>query len=38
MFANTYGIEGVKHVIQLLKGEIAIDAASLGVPDLMETN
>ncbi|KAL4962417.1 FMN-dependent dehydrogenase [Aspergillus stella-maris] len=34
MFANTYGVEGVQKAIQLLKHEIAIDAANLGVPDL----
>ncbi|KAL4914477.1 FMN-dependent dehydrogenase [Aspergillus aurantiobrunneus] len=34
MFANAYGVEGVKHAIQLLKHEIAIDAANLGVADL----
>lgn len=34
MFANTYGVEGVKHAIQLLKHEIAIDAGNLGVGDL----
>ncbi|KAE8153358.1 S-2-hydroxy-acid oxidase [Aspergillus avenaceus] len=34
MFANVYGVDGVKHAIQLLKHEIAIDAANLGVSDL----
>ncbi|KAL4769721.1 FMN-dependent dehydrogenase [Aspergillus nidulans var. acristatus] len=34
MYANAYGAEGVRHAIQLLKHEIAIDAANLGVPDL----
>ncbi|KAL4786390.1 FMN-dependent dehydrogenase [Aspergillus varians] len=34
MFANAYGVDGVKHAIQLLKHEIAIDAGNLGVPDL----
>ncbi|KAL4924592.1 FMN-dependent dehydrogenase [Aspergillus undulatus] len=34
MYANTYGVEGVTKAIQLLKHEIAIDAANLGVPDL----
>ncbi|KAL4976601.1 FMN-dependent dehydrogenase [Aspergillus desertorum] len=34
MYANAYGVEGVKRAIQLLKHEIAIDAANLGVPDL----
>ncbi|KAL4871200.1 hypothetical protein BDV12DRAFT_32109 [Aspergillus spectabilis] len=34
MYANAYGVEGVKHAIQLLKHEIAIDAGNLGVGDL----
>ncbi|KAL4997487.1 FMN-dependent dehydrogenase [Aspergillus recurvatus] len=34
MYANAYGVEGVRHAIQLLKHEIAIDAANLGVADL----
>ncbi|KAI9370300.1 FMN-dependent dehydrogenase [Aspergillus egyptiacus] len=34
MYANAYGAEGVQRAIQLLKREIAIDAANLGVPDL----
>lgn len=38
MFANAYGVEGVKHAIQLLKHEIAIDAGNLGVPDLKKIN
>ncbi|KAL2821295.1 FMN-dependent dehydrogenase, partial [Aspergillus cavernicola] len=36
MYANAYGVDGVKHAIQLLKHEIAIDAANLGVADLKE--
>ncbi|KAL6229787.1 hypothetical protein BDW75DRAFT_88217 [Aspergillus navahoensis] len=36
MYANAYGVEGVKRAIQLLKHEIAIDAANLGVPDLQK--
>jgi isopentenyl diphosphate isomerase/L-lactate dehydrogenase-like FMN-dependent dehydrogenase len=38
MFANTYGVDGVKHAIQLLKHEIAIDAGNLGLPDLKKIN
>lgn len=38
MFANTYGVDGVKHAIQLLKHEIAIDSGNLGLPDLKEIN
>ncbi|KAL2862439.1 S-2-hydroxy-acid oxidase [Aspergillus lucknowensis] len=34
MFANAYGVEGVRHAIQLLKHELAIDAGNLGLPDL----
>jgi len=34
MYANCYGWEGVKKAIDLLKHEIAIDAANLGVGDL----
>ncbi|KAL2847813.1 S-2-hydroxy-acid oxidase [Aspergillus pseudoustus] len=36
MFANAFGVDGVKHAIQLLKHEIAIDAGNLGVADLKE--
>ncbi|OJJ06302.1 hypothetical protein ASPVEDRAFT_154362 [Aspergillus versicolor CBS 583.65] len=38
MFANTYGVDGVKHAIQLLKHEIAINAGNLGLPDLKKIN
>ncbi|KAB8236632.1 S-2-hydroxy-acid oxidase [Aspergillus alliaceus] len=34
MYSNTYGVEGVKRAIQLLKHEIAIDAGNLGVAHL----
>ncbi|KAI1506289.1 FMN-dependent dehydrogenase [Biscogniauxia marginata] len=34
MYANVYGTEGVKKAIQILKHEIAIDAANAGVADL----
>jgi len=34
MFANVYGTAGVKKAIDLLKHEISIDAANLGVADL----
>ncbi|KKY25512.1 putative2-hydroxy-acid oxidase [Phaeomoniella chlamydospora] len=36
MYANAYGTEGVKHAIDLLKHEVAIDAANLGVADLKD--
>ncbi|RYP17647.1 hypothetical protein DL767_009973 [Monosporascus sp. MG133] len=32
MFANTYGVEGVRKAIRVLKAEIAADAAQLGHP------
>ncbi|TDZ32204.1 Cytochrome b2 [Colletotrichum spinosum] len=38
MFANTYGADGVARAAQLLKHEIAIDAANLGVADLKQIN
>ncbi|KAI8244131.1 hypothetical protein K4K57_000804 [Colletotrichum sp. SAR 10_99] len=38
MFANTYGAEGVARAAQLLKHEIAIDAANLGVANLKQIN
>lgn len=38
MYANAYGAEGVEKAIQLLKHEIAIDAANLGVGDLKKIN
>lgn len=34
MFSNVYGVDGVKRVIEMLKHEVAIDAANLGVGDL----
>ncbi|KAI8960351.1 FMN-dependent alpha-hydroxy acid dehydrogenase [Daldinia sp. FL1419] len=34
MYANVYGTEGVKRAIEILKHEIAIDAANAGVADL----
>ncbi|OTA98279.1 hypothetical protein M426DRAFT_259312 [Hypoxylon sp. CI-4A] len=34
MYANVYGTEGVKKVIDILKHEIAIDAANAGIADL----
>lgn len=36
MYANCYGAEGVEKAISLLKHEIAIDAANLGVPDIKQ--
>ncbi|KAL5320017.1 hypothetical protein ACEPPN_013076 [Leptodophora sp. 'Broadleaf-Isolate-01'] len=38
MFANVYGTQGVTRAIQLLKKEIAISAASLGVGNLKNIN
>lgn len=34
MYANAFGVDGVKKAAQVLKHEIAIDAANLGVGDL----
>lgn len=34
MFANVWGTEGVTRAIRLLKTEIGLDAANMGVPDL----
>jgi len=34
MYANVYGTEGLKHAIDLLKKEIALDAANMGVADI----
>ncbi|KAI0848779.1 FMN-dependent alpha-hydroxy acid dehydrogenase [Daldinia vernicosa] len=34
MYANVYGTDGVKRAIEILKHEIAIDAANAGVGDL----
>ncbi|KAI1385394.1 FMN-dependent alpha-hydroxy acid dehydrogenase [Hypoxylon trugodes] len=34
MYANVYGTDGVKRAIELLKHEIAIDAANAGIADL----
>lgn len=38
MYANVYGLEGVKWAIKLLKREILVDATNLGVPDLSRIN
>ena len=38
MYANVYGWEGVAKAIELLKAEIAGDAANLGVGDLKQIN
>lgn len=38
MYANVYGLEGVKWAIKLLKRELLVDAANLGVPDLSHIN
>lgn len=34
MYANCYGLDGVTKLIQILKSEIAADAAQAGVADL----
>jgi len=34
MFSNVYGVDGVTRAIEMLKHELAIDAANLGVGDL----
>lgn len=34
MYANVFGVEGVTHAIRILKRQIAVDAANLGVTDL----
>ncbi|KAL9620527.1 MAG: hypothetical protein Q9160_004996 [Pyrenula sp. 1 TL-2023] len=34
MYANAYGTEGVRRAIDIMKEEIALDAANLGVGDL----
>lgn len=34
MYANVYGTAGVERAIELLKNEIAIDAANAGIADL----
>jgi isopentenyl diphosphate isomerase/L-lactate dehydrogenase-like FMN-dependent dehydrogenase len=36
MYSNVYGVDGVKRVIEMLKHEVAIDAANLGVGDLKQ--
>ncbi|KAF5003193.1 hypothetical protein FDECE_10261 [Fusarium decemcellulare] len=36
MYSNIFGADGVERVIDLLKREIAVDAANLGVGDLAE--
>lgn len=34
MYANVYGTEGVKRAIDIMKTEIKLDAANLGIADL----
>ena len=36
MFANTYGVEGVIKAIQILKNEIAADAAQIGIQNVQD--
>ncbi|KAF4463663.1 FMN-dependent dehydrogenase [Fusarium albosuccineum] len=38
MYANIFGEEGVEKAIKLMKHEVAIDAANLGVSDLKKIN
>lgn len=38
MFSNVFGQEGVEKVIELLKYEIAIDSANIGIADLKKIN
>lgn len=38
MFANTYGVEGVTKAIQILKTEIAADAAQAGIQDIQNVS
>ncbi|KAI5928592.1 hypothetical protein F4810DRAFT_11893 [Camillea tinctor] len=37
-FANLYGVEGIKKALQLVKHEIAIDAANMGLGDVHQIN
>jgi L-lactate dehydrogenase (cytochrome) len=37
-YANVYGLEGVKKAIEIMKREIAVDAASIGVEDLQNVD
>lgn len=34
MYANCYGVEGVRKAIQIMKTEIAMDAAQVGIADV----
>ncbi|KAK4060909.1 hypothetical protein Trihar35433_9834 [Trichoderma harzianum] len=38
MFANVFGTKGIEKAIEIIKHEIAIDAANLGVGDLEQIN
>ncbi|KAF2179607.1 FMN-dependent alpha-hydroxy acid dehydrogenase [Zopfia rhizophila CBS 207.26] len=38
MYANMYGSRGVKQAIDIMKNEMALDAANLGVADLRKIN
>ncbi|KAH8722229.1 cytochrome b2 [Ilyonectria robusta] len=38
VYANVFGIEGVRHAIDLLNREVTVDAANLGVTNLHEIN
>lgn len=37
-YSNTFGEAGVRHALQLLKREVSLDAANLGVPDVGKIN
>lgn len=38
MYANVFGVDGVKLASQLLKHEIALDAGNIGVADIQKIN
>lgn len=38
MYSMVYGTEGVEKAIDILKNELAIDAANLGITDIQELN
>lgn len=38
MFANVFGVDGIKKVVDLLRSAIMNDAANLGVGDLKAIN
>lgn len=36
MYANAYGVDGITHLIDIMKNEIVQDAGNLGITDIQK--